>query len=140
MTIVSSSHPLWILRPPAVERSKALQIRFPDAAAIRNAEATILGVPARATTVLGVAIGGLRVPQPVLAQHQARRSLTTVVRGEGPLLIPSLAETGPIDVLRGPTVVAPPQTLEFLAMRDFAATAVRRLEPGSASVVFAPSR
>jgi len=140
MTVVSSSHPLWILRPPTVERSRTLQINFPDTAPIRQAEATILGMPARATTVFGVAIGALRVPQPVLAQHQARRSLTTVVQGEGPLLIPALAETGPIDILRGPTVSAPVQTLEFFAVRDFAPAAAMRLQPNSASVVFVSSR
>jgi hypothetical protein len=59
------------------------------------------------------------------------------VRGEGPLLIPALAETGPIDILRGPAVTVPAQALEFLAVRDFAPTATKRLEPGSASVVFA---
>ena len=140
MSVVSSSHPLWILRPPTVERSRTLQIRFPDAAPVRQAEATILAMPPRVTTVFGVAIGGLRVPQPVLAQHQARRGLTTVVHGEGPLLIPALAETGPIDILRGPPATVPAQALEFLAVRDFLPMATKRLEPGSASVVFVSSR
>ncbi|HXH41917.1 MAG TPA: hypothetical protein VNN08_25055, partial [Thermoanaerobaculia bacterium] len=137
MTVVSFSHPLWILRAPSVERATPLQVRFPDAAPGRDAEVVISNFPARMVTAVGVAIGGLRVPQPVLAQHLALRGVTPLVRGSGPLLIPALAESGPIDILRGPSVMPrQPQLMDVVLTRSFTPVATLRLEPGSAGVVF----
>jgi hypothetical protein len=136
MTIVSLSHPLWILRAPRVERATPLQVRFPDAAPQRDAEVTINNMPARVVTPIGVTIGGLRVPQPALAQHLALRGAAPLVKGSGPLLIPAIAESGPIDILRGPTVLQrQPQFIESW-MRGFAPLATQRLQQGSATVVF----
>jgi hypothetical protein len=137
MTIVSLSHPLWILRAPPVEKATPLQVRFPDAAPQRDAEVTINNLPARVVTPIGVAIGGLRVPQPALMQHFALRSAAPLVKGAGPLLIPALAESGPIDILRGPTVLQrQTQIIEPLMLRGFAPVATQRLQPGSAAVAF----
>ena len=136
MTVVSLSHPLWILRAPPVEKATPLQVRFPDAAPQRDAEVTIYNMPPRLLTPIGVAIGGLRVPQPALAQHLALRGTAPLVNGGGPLLIPGLAESGPIDILRGPPgVQRQPQFMEP-AIRNFAPVATQRLEPGSAVVSF----
>jgi hypothetical protein len=147
MTIVSLSHPLWILRAPPVERATPLQVRFPDAAPGRDAEVVINNISARMVTPVGVAIGGLRIPQPVLAQHLALRGVAPLVMGGGPLLIPALAESGPIDILRGPSsfqqqvqarqrLQQQPPLLETLMIRTFAPVATQRLEPGSAGVTF----
>jgi len=136
MTVVSASHPLWITRPPQAERSRTMEVRFPDSAPVRQADISLPGVLPRFTTVVGVAIGGLRVPQPALARHQALRDKTTVTTGEGPLSIVALAETGPIDILRGPSAFVPAPTIEFFAVRDFPQSESKRLQPGSASVVF----
>jgi hypothetical protein len=137
MTVVSRSHPLWILRAPAVERATPLQVRFPDAAPQRDAEVTIDKMPARMLTPIGVVIGGLRVPQPALVQHLAIRGSIPFVKGSGPLLIPALAETAPIDIVRGPSgLQPPPQFMETLILRSFAPVATKRLEPGSAGVAF----
>ena len=136
MTIVSLSHPLWILRAPQVERATPLQVRFPDTAPQRDAQVVIDNAPARMVTVIGVAIGGLRVPQPVLAQHLALRGVVPLANGNDPLLITALAESGPIDILRGPSSqLRQPQFIES-AMRGFAPVATQRLQPGSAVVVF----
>ncbi|MBV8545533.1 MAG: hypothetical protein JO088_12385 [Acidobacteria bacterium] len=136
MTIVSLSHPLWILRAPPVERATPLQVRFPDAAPQRDAEVTIDNAPQRMVTIMGVAISGLRVPQPALAQHLALRSVSPLVIGGGPLLIPALSESGPIDILRGPSSqIRQPQFIES-SMRGFAPVATQRLQPRSAVVVF----
>jgi hypothetical protein len=137
MTIVSLSHPLWILRAPAVERATPLEVRFPDAAPQRDAEVVIANVPDRMVTIIGVAIGGLRVPQPVLAQHLALRGAAPLAKGSDPLLIPAIAESGPIDILRGPSVMQQrqPQFIESW-MRGFAPVTTQRLPPGSAAVVF----
>jgi hypothetical protein len=135
MTVVSLSHPLWILRAPAVEKATPLQVRFPDSAPQRDAEVTIDNMPPRMVTLLGLAIGGLRVPQPVLAQHLALRGLAPLMNGGGPLLLPALAESAPIDILRGPSV-SQRQMLMMNATRSFAPVATQRLQPGSAAVAF----
>ncbi len=136
MTVVSASHPLWILRAPPVEKATPLQVRFPDAAAQRDAEVTIYNMPPQLLTPIGVAIGGLRVPQPALAQHLALRGTAPLVKGGGPLLIPGLAESGPIDILRGPPSVQRQAQFMEPAIRNFAPVATQRLEPGSAAVSF----
>jgi hypothetical protein len=137
MTIVSASHPLWILRAPPVEKATPLQVRFPDAAPQRDAEITVYNTPPRMVTPIGVVIGGLRVPQPALAQHLALRGAAPLVRGGGPLLIPALAESGPIDILRGPSALPRPnQPLSDFGTRNFAPIATQRLQPGSAAVSF----
>ncbi|MEA2417139.1 MAG: hypothetical protein QOI58_3796 [Thermoanaerobaculia bacterium] len=137
MTIVSLSHPLWILRAPQVERATPLQVRFPDTAPQRDAGVVIDNAPAQMVTIIGVAIGGMRVPQPVLAQHLALRGIAPLVKGSDPLLITALAESGPIDILRGPSVMQQRQAqfIETL-MRGFAPVATQRLQQGSAVVVF----
>lgn len=137
MTVVSSSHPLWILRAPPVERATPLQVRFPDAAPVRDAEVVIDNMPPRMVTLLGVAIGGLRVPQPAFAQHLGLRGAGPLVGGGGPSVIPALAESGPIDILRGPSVMQrQPQLVEIVVTRSFAPVATRRLEPGRSGVAF----
>lgn len=135
MTVVSQSHPLWILRAPPVEKATPLQVRFPDSAPPREAEVMIDGMPARVVTPIGVAIGGLRVPQPALAQHLAFRSTAPLIKGSGPLLIPALAETAPIDILRGASIMQRPQQLIDVT-RNFAPVATQRLQQGSAIVAF----
>lgn len=137
MTVVSASHPLWILRAPPVEKATPLQVRFPDTAPQRDAEVTIFNTPPRMVTAIGVTIGGLRVPQPALAQHLALRGTAPIVRGGRPLLVPALAESGPIDILRGPSVLPrPSQPIPDFGIRNFAPVATQRIEPGSAAVSF----
>jgi hypothetical protein len=53
------------------------------------------------------------------------------------LLIPALAESGPIDILRGPSVLQQRQAqfIETL-LRGFAPVATQRLQPGSSAVTF----
>jgi hypothetical protein len=88
-------------------------------------------------TVIGVATGGLRIPQPALAQHLALRGVAPLVTGGGPLLIPAFAESGPIDILRGPSVLPrPSQPLPDFGIRNFAPVATQRLQQGSAAVAF----
>jgi hypothetical protein len=136
MTVVSQSHPLWILRAPAVEKATPLQVRFPDNAPQREAEVTIRNMPARTVMQIGVAIGGLRVPQPALMQHLALRGLPPLVSPGVTLLVPALAESGPIDILRGPIAVQRQAQVMDIMLRNFAPIATQRLEPGNASVAF----
>jgi hypothetical protein len=140
MTVVSRSHPLWIMRAPAVERATPLQVRFPDAAPQRDAEVVMANASARMVTVIGVAIGGLRVPQLALAQHLSLRGATPFVMGSGPLVIPALAESAPIDILRGPSALQRPVPfMETWLLRGFPPLATQRLETGSTGVTFNPA-
>ena len=130
MTVVSQSHPLWVAHTPPMERGKSFEVRFPDAAPIRQAEILIPSSSARLATLIGVAIGGLRVPAAAFAQHMALRGSQPFVLGAGPLQIPALAETGPIDILRGPAVQLVQIAVDALALRDFTPSMIRRLTPG----------
>ena len=137
MTVVSLSHPLWIMRAPPVERATPLRLRFPEAAPSRDAEVVMKCLPSRIVTLIGVAIGGLRVPQPALVQHLALRGVVPLVKDAGTLLMPAFAETGPIDILRGPSgLPRQPQFTEPSMLRDFAPVATQRLQQGSAVVAF----
>lgn len=141
MTVVSASHPLWILVAPPVERATPLEVRFPDAVPQRNAEVMIEGLRAGMVTLVGVAIRNLRVPQPALVQHMALRGGVPVISGMGPLIIPALAESGPIDILRGPTaVLRPPRTIETFVVSGFTPTSSERLMAESSTVIFGASR
>lgn len=131
MTVVSFSHPLWITPAPLVERGKPLEVRFPDSVPVREADIAIPGNPPRVGTLVALIIGGLRVSPAALALHLNLRNESFFVRGAGPLIIRDLAETGPIDVLRGPSVMVP-----IRAPIDFVPTAKKRLEPGHNAVVF----
>src|SRR5688572_10853063 len=72
MVVVSLSHPLWVARSQAVERHQALQLRFPDGPA-RTFEVSIVGADRRDNRHIGLTVGGVRVPQPPLRQHQFLR-------------------------------------------------------------------
>ncbi|HEX3070127.1 MAG TPA: hypothetical protein VHX14_16290 [Thermoanaerobaculia bacterium] len=146
MTVVSASHPLWILRAPPVEKATPLQVKFPDSAAQRDAEVTIYNMRGQMVIPIGVTIGGWRVPQPALVQHLALRGTSTLVKGGGPLLVPGLAESGPIDILRGPAGVQrlPQSGMQRIPLppamdpllRTFVPVETKRLEPGSTAVAF----
>lgn len=96
MAVVSSSHPLWVARSPS------MNVQFPDAAPVRAVDVLLTGGDPRTQRHIGVVIGGIRVPQPALRQHQTQRRLPPLLRGRGPLPLRDLAETGPIDVILGP--------------------------------------
>jgi hypothetical protein len=146
MTVVSASHPLWILRAPPVEKATPLQVKFPDTAPQRDAEVTIYNMRPQMVIPIGVTIGGWRVPQPALVQHLALRGTGALVKGGGPLLIPGLAESGPIDILRGPIAVQrlpqsgmqrfPQPPVMDPSLRNFAPEATQRLGAGTSAVAF----
>jgi hypothetical protein len=141
MAIVSASHPLWVLRTPAIERRASLNLRFPDAPVVAfNVQLTA----ARSSSELryiGVMIGGIRVPHPVLAQHQDLRNEHDLLRGVGPQHFRDLLATGPIDVLLGPVreeVDRRMRILDIFALEQYAKVPRQRLEPGMTDVVFTP--
>lgn len=135
MTVVSASHPLWIVRAPLVERRKPLEVRFPDGAPVRAVDVYIEGIAQRFVTLAGVTIGGLRVPAAAFALHQSLRDDQPLVHGSGPLHLAALAETGPIEILRGPTVMP---VVAAQAVREFVPVAKEPLRPNAEKVIFGP--
>lgn len=133
MTLVSVSHPLWITGASSADRGKILNVAFPDRAPVRAADVLIPNYPDRMVTPIGVAIGGLRVPTAAFTQHMALRGLDPLVHGGGPLHVPDLAEAGPIDFLRGPSVGL---MMRGQLVANFVPTASKRLGPGIDKVVF----
>lgn len=129
MAVVSTSHPLWVARG-----TKSTTLQFPDAAPIRSFEVTLRGADPRLTRHIGLAVGGIPIPQPALRQHQTDRSLPpAALRGPGPLPFRDLAETAPLDVILGPALdeVAPRvANMNFFAIPPFVDLPRTRLPPG----------
>jgi hypothetical protein len=141
MAVVSTSHPLWVLRAPETDRRESLTLRFPDAASVAFDVWLAAAVPPAESRYIGVAIGGVRIPQPALVQHQDLRDDPSQLRGAGPLHLGDLLATGPIDVLLGPTVeegASRGRPLDIFVLPQYANPPRERLEPGTTDVVFTP--
>jgi len=140
MAVVSLSHPLWVLRSPEVERHEAIKIRFP-AAVVRNFTVGVATADRRSSWHVGFVIGGLRVPPPVFAMHQMMRKEAAVARGDQLLQVRDLLETGPIDVLLGPTTAelsASGRPFDFFALPKYANVPRERLAPNMTHVTLTP--
>jgi hypothetical protein len=139
MAVVSRSHPLWVLRSPAVERGEPLQLRFPDGRA-RTFEITFPAGPARFVAVI---VGGIRIPMPVFRQHQDLVRLPWTSQPNGTLTVRELVDTGPIDVVLGPRVdevARGAMSMDLFAFPQFANGARVRLPPDANSVSFNVAR
>lgn len=142
IAIISSSHPLWVLRSPQPRRAEPLQLMFPATAPVRIADVTPPEpVAARLAIAVGLSIGGLRVPQSALADQLALRRQRPLLYGDGPatLRIPDILETGRIDVLLSPLfpAFAPPgRGIDAIARSNFAPAKVGHLQPGGSIVTF----
>ncbi|HEU4522361.1 MAG TPA: hypothetical protein VFT12_10180, partial [Thermoanaerobaculia bacterium] len=136
MVVVSQSHPLWVLRPPPVERRQAISLAFPDAAPVRTVEAKLADAE-EPNRVAGLVLGGIRVPQPALQQHQALRRDRTTVSGRAPIILRDLVATGPIEILLGPRyeeLSSRAAGMDFFALPQFA-DVPRTTIPAEATVV-----
>jgi hypothetical protein len=139
MAVVSLSHPLWVLRAPAAANRQELVAHFPDGAPRRAIDVLLRAPDRRADTFIGVVIGGVLVPQAALRVHQTLRELPYVVRTDRLLHIRDLSDTGPIDVLLGPTVNDVPsrgRSFDPLLLPRSDETPRQRLAPGMTQVVF----
>jgi len=136
MVVVSGSHPLWVMHAPSLSRRTTTLLPFPEAPS-RTFDITIPSARPQTSTFIGIFVGSLRVPFAALRTHQTMRRLTAVVRGNGPLRIAEILETGPIEVMRGPRQDESPQQLGIpdpIAFPQFATAAKTRLMPGAGSV------
>ena len=139
MAVISRSHPLWVLRAPATERRTAITLGFPNAPAVAFDVWLAAAVPPNETRYVGVAIGNVRVPQPVLAEHQALRRDEPLMRGAGPQHFRDLLATGPVEVILGPRVdevATRARAMDLFALPQFADAPRQRLQPGATDVVF----
>jgi len=139
MTVVSTSHPLWVLHAPDTDRREAISLRFPDVPSVAFAVWLEGTVPPAESRYIGVVIGGVRIPQPELVHHQDLHDDPSHLRGSGPLYFHGLLATGPIDVLLGPTVeegASRGRPLDIFALPQYADPPRQRLEPGTTDVMF----
>ena len=137
MAVVSQSHPLWVLRSPAVERRQAIHLRFPTAPVRAFTAAVVTGYVS--SWYIGLEIGGVRVPHPALTLHQSLRRDPTTVRAGVNMRIQDILATGPIDVILGPTtdeVTGPARGMDFYALPKFADRPKQRLAPDATLVMF----
>ena len=139
MAVVSTSHPLWVLRAPDTDRRESITLRYPDAAPVAFDVWLSAAMPPNESRYVGVAIGGVRIPQPALVHHQDLRDDQNFLRGAGPLHIRDLLATGPIEVLLGPTVeegASRGRPLDIFALDQYANVPRERLQPGTTDVAF----
>jgi hypothetical protein len=138
MAVVSLSHPLWVLRTPAVATRQELVARFPDNVP-RRAFAVLLRGTGHAGTFVGLVIGGVLVPHAALKVHQTLRELPYVVSTDRLLPLRDIAGTAPIDILLGPTVNEVPsrgRSFDPLLLPRTGEVPRQRLAPGATQVVF----
>jgi hypothetical protein len=139
LTIVSLSHPLWVTPSPNANHRDSITIRFPDTAPVRTFDVTSAETDRSVSRFVGLIIGGLRVPLPLVGQHQVQRRQAGVLRGPGPMHLVEVAEAGPIDVLLGPAtaeVGSPAAAIDLFALEQFADPPRIRLAPGATAVTF----
>jgi len=132
MVVVSASHPLWVVRAPAMPRHEVFTVPFP-AMSMREFDVTIPGTNPDVSTYIGLVVGGLRAPYPAFRAHQTLRNLPSLVQGSGPLHIRDLGETGSIDVILGPPkdeALSRMSNIDVLALSQFANAPRKRLVPG----------
>jgi hypothetical protein len=139
MAVVSLSHPLWVLHAPAVASRQELVAHFPESAPARAFDVFLRGPDRRTGTFIGLVIGGVLVPQEALRVHQTLRELPYVVRTDRSLRIRDISETGPIDLLLGPTVNEVPsrgRSFDPLLLPRSGEVPRQRLAPGMMEIVF----
>jgi hypothetical protein len=140
MTVIAASHPLWVLRAPATQPRQSITLAYPNAPAVAF-DVWLPAATSDATRYIGLTIGGLHVPQPVLADHQTMRRDPSLLRGRGPQHFRDILATAPIDVLLGPLADEVPtrtRKLDLFALPQYTPTPRQRLEPGTTDVVFPP--
>jgi hypothetical protein len=139
LAVVSFSHPLWVFRTPSIGRRETLEFRFPHAVPAREFRVSLRGSGHDTSRHIGVVVGGILIPHAALRAHQTLRELQSVTRPSGVLSIRDIAETGPIDVVLGPTVNEVPsrgRSFDPLMLPQAAQAPRQRLAAGMMEVVF----
>ena len=139
MSVISTSHPLWTTRSPAIGRRDTMEVRFPDDAPRREFSILIERNDPRAVRHVGLIVGGLRVPLTVLRQHQTMRRLPSAIQGARPVHFGPIAETGGVEILLGPliqNVSGASNRIDQFVLSGFADAPRQRLLPGATGVVF----
>jgi hypothetical protein len=138
LAVVSQSHPLWVLRSPAVARGGTMTLPFPNALP-RNFDIVLHGGESRDSRYVAIVVGGLRIPLPAFQQHASLRRMQTLLHNARPLAVSGIAQTGPIEIILGPTteeLLSRWLGTDFFALPQFAGAPRKPLAPGAESVIF----
>jgi hypothetical protein len=98
--VVVSNAPLFVSRLP-VNSPEALELSLP-AGAVRDLQVSIDPGSPRADALVGLFFDGLYVPSEALSVHQSARGYQSAVYGRGPLTVPSVFATVPVQITLGP--------------------------------------
>lgn len=111
--VVISGHglPLAVLSLPEAPVS-FLKIAPPPAPQ-QNLEVRIVPRHKQRDGLVGLIVGGRYVPDSAFGDHQSARGHQTIVYGKGPLVIPAVLATGPIDIMLGPEPRDYPREVPF---------------------------
>jgi hypothetical protein len=142
MAIISLSHPLSVLHTPAVERGHSIEVHFPDGHG-RSFEAFLVSADSSEERFVGLVVAGVRVPLSALRAHQQLRHLGTTIKPSVSLPIRDLAETGPIDVILGPTILevdSRSRGMDVFTSPRYADAPRLRLQSGATQIFLDPKK
>jgi hypothetical protein len=137
MAIVSQSHPLWVTRSPKIDRGREIALPFPEGGR-RALTVSVEGDESPDARVIGIVMGGIRVPQPAMHLHQSLRRMQANLPAGGTWLIRDLADL-PLEVILGPTLRELPLRtagMDVLAFPQFADAPRKPVPPGVSAIVF----
>ena len=138
LAVVSQSHPLWVVRSPEVARHGTMTLQFP-AARTRAFDILVSGGKSTDAHYMSIVVGGLRIPVPAFQQHATLRRMQTLARNAQPLIVSDIAETGPVEVILGPTteeVTSRWLGTDFFALPQYADAPRKPLPPDAQTVIF----
>jgi len=138
VAVVSQSHPLWVAHSPEVARHGTMTLQFP-AARTRTFDILVSGGRSTDARYVAIVAGGIRIPVPAFQQHANLRRMQSLARNAQPLIVSDIAETGPIEVLLGPTtdeVTSRWLGTDFFALPQFAEAPRKPLPADAQTVIF----
>jgi hypothetical protein len=136
--VVSANLPLYVL--PAAElpqHENDFRLVLPQS----PSRSVVVSTSEPANYAVAIAVNGHVVPTSALSRHQGWRGGPHYIPRGGPLTIEGIAQTGPIVVLRGPTMDRYPRTLppgmDVFSAPEYASDLLQQeLGPTTAAVVF----
>jgi hypothetical protein len=92
--------PMFVAALPS-DPQDLLEITMPSAP-VQSIRVSIGQKSIRRNALIGIVVGGRYIPADALFTHQSAHGQQADLHGKGPLLIPSIVASGPIDVILGP--------------------------------------
>lgn len=138
VAVVSASHPLWVTRSQETARNATMTLQFPNAPR-RSFDVVLNGGKSTDQRYIALVIGGVRVPTLVFLAHANIRRADTFARNGRALIVNDIAQTGPIEIILGPSTDELPVRLlhmDFFALPQFADAPRRPLAADAQTVIF----